>query len=153
MVQTVTGHEFRVRRAKGPFTNFVSDPVKRSTLLFIMRPFVVVTTYHCACPNDFQCCAERRLLRQLNREASRRGIHSSCLSRWIHRKYGDFIVQRILYNGEYGTSLPCVLCRKTLERWAIQWRAHIGPVWVRSTDHWIPRSVPTARQKRTLGFK
>ena len=117
---------------------------------FIMYPKVACTAHR----RDFtfntcQRCAERNLLRELMLEAGRQGVHSWCLARWIHRKYGDLIVVRQLENGSLGTSLPCIVCRKVLDRMAIQWRAHIGPKWVRSTDPDVPSSRPTHRQRQT----
>ncbi len=52
-----------------------------------------------------------------------------------------------------GISLPCVLCRKTIERYDICWVAHDGERWVHSkkTEN-LPPSIPTAKQKRNLGF-
>jgi hypothetical protein len=92
------------------------------------------------------------MIKDLRWEAKRQGVHPSCLAYWIHRKYGDFIVKKIRKDGLPGTSLPCVMCRKALERSAIQWRAHIGHDWYRSTDPATPESHPTNRQ-RTLNFK
>lgn len=98
-------------------------------------------------------CAERRLIKALNLEARRQGVHPACLAHWIHRKFGDFVVRRMRRDGGHGISIPCVICRKALERYSIQWRAHIGSVWVRSTDPDPPKSKPTNKQKHKLGFK
>jgi hypothetical protein len=92
------------------------------------------------------------MMKELSLEARRQGVHPSCLAYWIHRKYGDFIVKKIRKDGLPGTSLPCVMCRKALERSSIQWRAHVGHDWYRSTDPATPASRPTNRQ-RTLDFK
>jgi hypothetical protein len=87
-------------------------------------------------------------------EARRQGVHPSCLAHWIHRKFGDFIITKVRKDeGGVGTSLPCVICRKSLDRKFIQWRAHIESKWVRSTDEFIPKSKPTNKQKQKLGFK
>jgi hypothetical protein len=103
--------------------------------------------------NSCTCCAERRLLKELHLQARRQGVHPPCLAHWIHRKYGDLVVSRVRRDGGIGTSLPCVICRKILDKNSIQWRAHIGPVWVRSTDPDVPKSKPTNKQKHKLGFK
>lgn len=92
------------------------------------------------------------MIRGLQLQASRQGVGAAQFSAWVHRKYGDFVVQRVLHDGAYGTSLPCVICRKALDRMCIQWRAHIGPRWVRSTDANVPRSRPTNKQRLKLGF-
>jgi hypothetical protein len=93
------------------------------------------------------------MLRDLTQEARSKGVHRACLAHWIHRKYGDIVVMRVLHDGSLGTSLPCVICRKTLERNWVQWRAHIGTLWVRSTDEVVPLSRPTQKQKLKLGFR
>jgi hypothetical protein len=93
------------------------------------------------------------MIRGLAQEARSKGVHRACLAHWIHRKYGDLVVIRVLHDGSLGTSLPCVICRKTLERHWIQWRAHIGSTWVRSTDEDVPDSRATQKQKHKLGFK
>lgn len=92
------------------------------------------------------------MIKDLLLEAKRQGVHPSCLAHWIHRKYGDFIVKKIRKDGLPGTSLPCVVCRKALDRSSIQWRAHVGDEWYRSTDPATPPSRPTNRQ-RALNFK
>jgi hypothetical protein len=71
---------------------------------------------------------------------------------WLHRKYGDLIVYRIRKDGVQGISIPCVLCRKSLEKYSIQWRAHIGEKWYRSKDDDAPPSHATQKQKHRMGF-
>ena len=116
---------------------------------FSMYPKVACTAHRRQLTfNTCHRCAERNLIRELRLEAGRQGVHSWCLARWFHRKYGDLIIFRKLGNGSMGTSLPCVICRKALDRMALQWRAHIGQRWVRSTDLDVPDSRPTNRQYR-----
>jgi len=86
-------------------------------------------------------------------QCSRQGVSFAKLPHWIHRKYGDFVVQRKLQSGVLGTSLPCVLCRKALDKMSIQWRAHIGDTWYRSTDPCPPKSRPTQKQRHKLKFR
>ena len=97
-------------------------------------------------------CAERQLIRQLYRECLRKGHKPHQFSDWVHRKYGHLIIGRKTVYGD-GISLPCVLCRKTMERYDICWVAHDGEQWVHSkkTEN-LPPSIPTAKQKRNLGF-
>lgn len=102
--------------------------------------------------NDCHYCAERKLIKSLSLEATRQGVRQSQFPAWIHRKYGDLIVVRELGCGGLGTSLPCVICRKALERMSIQWRAHIGNQWYKSTDENVPQSKPTLKQRLVLGF-
>jgi len=97
-------------------------------------------------------CAERRLLKNLSLEARRQGVHPSCLAHWIHRKFGDFVIKRVRKDDGQGISLPCVICRKILDKKLIQWRAHIEHHWVKSTDEFVPKSKPTNKQKQKLGF-
>jgi hypothetical protein len=92
------------------------------------------------------------MIRSLQLRASRSGVGSANFSKWIHRKYGDFIVTRVRSDGGHGTSLPCVICRKALDRFSIQWRAHVGEEWVRSTDQDVPVSRATSKQRTKLGF-
>lgn len=62
-------------------------------------------------------------------------------------------VKRVLGDGNMGISLPCVMCRKALDRLCIQWRAHIGSTWFKSTDPDVPISRPTNRQGREWRIK
>lgn len=129
---------------------FSQGALKNLARVLPMYPKVVCLTHRNGSEPTFNSCircAERNLLRKLILEASRQGVHSACIARWIHRKYGDFIVVRELDDGSLGTSLPCVVCRKTLDRLSVQWRAHIGSKWVRSTDPDVPESRPTHKQK------
>jgi hypothetical protein len=102
--------------------------------------------------NDCHYCAERRMIKALKLEAQREGIHRACFSAWVHRKYGDLVIQRVLHDGTLGTSFPCVVCRKVLDKNLIQWKAHIGSRWIKSTDEDLPKSRPTQKQKYKLGF-
>ena len=102
--------------------------------------------------NDCHCCAERRMIRALKLLASRQGVNRCCFSTWVHRKFGDLVIYRSLHDGSLGTSFPCVICRKVLGKEVIQWRAHIGERWFKSTDQDLPKSRPTQKQKYKLGF-
>ena len=62
------------------------------------------------------------------------------------------VVERKTIYGD-AISLPCVLCRKVMERLDIRWMAHDGEKWVHSKkSEYLPPSMPTSKQKRTLGF-
>ena len=97
-------------------------------------------------------CAERQLIRRLYRECIKKGHKSHQFSDWLHRKYGHLIVYRRTIHGD-AISLPCVLCRKMIERYDICWVAHDGERWIHSkkTEH-LPPSMPTPKQKRLLGL-
>ena len=101
--------------------------------------------------NDCICCAERRLIKQLQRESFRKGVKPYKFAEWIHRKYGTLVVARFRRDGQIGTSLPCVLCRKAIDKSGIQWMAYDGNDWVHSskTEN-LPKSIPTNRQRRTI---
>ena len=97
-------------------------------------------------------CAERQLIRRLYIECLKKGHKPYHFSEWVNRKYGYLIVARKTMYGD-GISLPCVLCRKTIERYDIPWVAHDGEQWVHSKkSEVLPPSIPTAKQKRLLGF-
>ena len=97
-------------------------------------------------------CSERQLIRRLYRECIKKGYRPHQFTEWMHRKYGHLIVFRKTTYGN-GISLPCVLCRKMIERYDICWIAHDGDKWVNSkkTEN-LPASIPTAKQRRMLGF-
>tara|TARA_B110000858_G_C17631520_1_gene393712 strand:+ start:445 stop:801 length:357 start_codon:yes stop_codon:yes gene_type:complete len=97
-------------------------------------------------------CAERQLIRRLYRECLKKGYKSHQFTEWLHRKYGHLVIMRRNTLGD-AISLPCVLCRKMIERYDICWAAHDGHQWVHSKkSDQLPQSIPTAKQKRNLGF-
>ena len=52
-----------------------------------------------------------------------------------------------------GISIPCVLCRKSIEKNKITWSAYDGEKWVHSNkSNELPKSTSTSKQKRNLGF-
>lgn len=65
--------------------------------------------------NNPLCCAERRLLTDLYREAKVKGIPSHKVATWIHRKYKNITIVRETSFG-LGKSFPCLYCRASLER-------------------------------------
>jgi hypothetical protein len=106
---------------------------------------IVCMSDNLAVGNTCHCCAERRLLGLLREQARREGVAPAKFSHWLHRKHGSFTVLRMRRDGEPGISLPCVICRKVLDRMCVQWRAHIGTVWV--TQFNAPPSQPTQKQR------
>lgn len=97
-------------------------------------------------------CAERQLIKRLYRECMKKGYKTHQFTEWLHRKYGCMVVERVNTKG-HAISLPCVLCRKMIERHDICWMAHDGEKWVHSKkSNYLPTSVSTTKQKRTLGF-
>jgi hypothetical protein len=98
-------------------------------------------------------CAERRLIKKLFRDCLKKGNKPHQFSSWLHRKYGELIVERKTCYG-HGNSLPCVLCRKAIEKAGIKWSAHDGSKWVHSEkSENLPPSIPTNKQSRMLGFR
>jgi hypothetical protein len=80
------------------------------------------------------------------REQSRReGVPRARFIHWTQRKFGPLVIQRVRKDGQPGTSLPCVVCRKTLDRMRMPWRAHIDAEWV--THENAPPSKPTTKQR------
>ena len=103
--------------------------------------------------NDCICCAERKLLDRVKREGMKKGVKVHQMPSWIHRRYGDFKIVRDRKDGVIGISIPCVICRKALERARVQWTAFDGTRWVHSLQTAdLPPSKPTSKQKRHLGF-
>jgi len=102
--------------------------------------------------NTTHMCAERRLMDLLRHESSKKGIAPSKFSWWVHRKVGKLVITREKGDGFLGTSIPCILCRKVLDRQMIQWRAHVGDIWVDSHRDAgsLPASKLTQKQKKTF---
>jgi len=95
-------------------------------------------------------CAERRFLNLLRHKAFIAGVSPSRFPHWLHKKIGNLIVIREKFDGELGTSIPCILCRKILERGHIQWSAHIADVWYKSVDEKVPLSKFTHKQMKAF---
>ncbi len=97
--------------------------------------------------NTPHMCAERRFIQYMKHRSRIEGIQPSAFSHWLHRKLGKITITRIRCDGQYGTSVPCVFCRKVLDREFIAWRAHIGDNWVSSRDDVLPVSKLTQKQR------
>jgi hypothetical protein len=81
----------------------------------------------------------------------KKGVSPYCFSRWVHRKYGDVIIHRMRKDGVVGCSIPCVLCKRAMERKGLQWIAFDGTRWVHSLQtEDLPVSRPTSKQKRFI---
>jgi hypothetical protein len=117
--------------------------------------YCTVTSYMSKGPemiSNNHMCAERQLIRRLHRECLKKGYKSHQVTEWLHRKYCHLVIMRRNTLGD-AISLPCVLCRKMIERYDICWVAHDGDQWVHSKkSDQLPQSIPTAKQKRNLGF-
>ena len=93
------------------------------------------------------------MIKTLKRVATRKGVPNYKLSKWIHRTQGVMVITRNRRCGDQGISLPCVLCRKALEKYKIHWSAmtNYGRVNSERSDD-LPKSVPTGKQKRHYKF-
>jgi len=103
--------------------------------------------------NDCLCCAERKMIRHMLRTCCKKGYDMSSFPRWLHRKYGTMVIYRLRKDGVMGISLPCVLCRKIIEKYKIQWVAFDGTHWINSlqSDN-VPKSRPTNKQRIWMKF-
>jgi len=102
--------------------------------------------------SDSTCCAERRLIKNLKHEFLKKGYKNHQFSSWINRKHGALVICRETSYGD-GISLPCVLCRKMIDKYNFKWIAYDGERWVHSCRSVnIPKSRPTNKQVRVLGF-
>ena len=118
--------------------------------------YCMVTCYMSKGPeivSDSLCCAERKMIRRLYHEYLKRGNKPHNFTNWLHRKYGEMVVARKTVYGD-GISMPCVICRKAIEKHDIKWVAYDGERWVHSKkSERIPDSIPTHKQRRNLGFR
>lgn len=80
-----------------------------------LQAFTKAKGHYCQKSNNPLCCAERRLLSDLYRQAQSHGIPSHKKSTWIHRKYKHITIIRETSMG-LGKSFPCLYCRASLER-------------------------------------
>lgn len=97
-------------------------------------------------------CAERQLIRRLYIRCLKDGYKPHQFRDWLIRKHGHLIIQRSNTLGD-AKSVPCVMCRKMIERYDIPWAAYDGNKWVHSQrDICLPVSKPTNKQRRILGF-
>lgn len=101
----------------------------------------------CEVGNTTHMCAERRFISMMKHKAQINGVPPSRFPHWLHMKVGSLIVIREKSDGNLGTSLPCILCRKILDRENIQWSAHVGNQWFSSTDIDVPDSKFTNKQR------
>lgn len=81
------------------------------------------------------------------------GVSNAKFSSWVHRKFGEMIIYRTKHMGIDGTSLPCVLCRKAVDKNHITWNAYDGDRWINSNrTSYLPKSKSTSKQKRNFNF-
>lgn len=97
--------------------------------------------------NTPHMCAERRFIQYMKYRSRIEGVQPAGFAHWLHRKLGNISIYRIRCDGTHGTSVPCVFCRKVLDRELIAWEAHIGDRWVSSRDEVPPKSKLTQKQR------
>jgi len=114
--------------------------------------------WRATCPRDQSSsaiiiCVQRGSLLDVSIESVlKRGINPINLQNGYIENMGIWSLNAKTVHGD-AISLPCVLCRKAMERLDICWEAHDGVQWVHSKkSEYVPPSIPTAKQKRNLGF-
>lgn len=95
-------------------------------------------------------CAERSLALKGWAAAVRHGARGlPRVADWIRRHYGAWTVERVLSDGSCGVSVPCLLCRRAMDRLGVRWVATSREgCRVGSTDPEPPKSSLTRRQKQ-----
>lgn len=64
-----------------------------------------------------RCCAERALLDAWVTMATKNGVPSHSVVHWVRRKTRGYMrVERYVHGNVAGCCVPCILCRKELER-------------------------------------
>lgn len=104
------------------------------------------------CTNTHSTCAERRMALRVWIAAVRHGVRGPTkIARWIRRRYGIWHVERFLSDGTPGISIPCLLCRRVLDRLGVRWEAtNRDGETVGSHDPRPPTSTLTRRQKKYI---
>ncbi len=62
-----------------------------------------------------RCCAEMKLIGQMEASARRHGVAKSGVVRWVRRKLGSHLtIVRYLADGRTACAVPCIFCRRLL---------------------------------------
>lgn len=108
--------------------------------------------------NNQRCCAERIAIGHAQRDAQRHGVRPHATIAWVLRKYGHHItVWRTRADGSYGCAVPCVVCRREIERFGLRVHCTTVPLDDASSEWYhgymddpaAPTSKPTSRQAHT----
>lgn len=108
-----------------------------------------------AAQNNAWRCAERVLISRLVTDARQKGVATAKMGEYLRRKHGPLRVERRLGDGSEGVSLPCVRCRKELDKYGLRWSAIVecdGHL-VETTNSEAPPSKSTSGQKTFYGWK
>jgi len=116
----------------------------------------VVTTYTTKLKTEVKSdnisCSEKRLIKNLKHNFFKKGYKNHKFQSWVNRKYGALVICRETSYGD-GISLPCVLCRKMIDKYNLKWIAYDGNEWIHSCKSvHVPKSKPTNKQRRILRF-
>lgn len=99
-----------------------------------------------------RCCAERNVLDKWIRLASKQGVRHHSVVAWVKRKSGGIVsVKRILRDNTPGCCLPCIFCRKELEKYdmVVHCTLLTGDVFEgKLDDPTLPESQFTCGQRR-----
>ena len=102
--------------------------------------------------NDCICCAERKMIHYMLRLCAKKGFSLNEFPSWLHRKHGTMVIYRLRHDGTEGISIPCVMCRKRIDKFKIRWSAFDGTDRVGSSSKIVPVSRPTNKQRRWMNF-
>jgi hypothetical protein len=91
------------------------------------------------------------MIKTLLQESKKKGVPLRDFPEWLHRRHGVLIIQHPRKDGVTGISIPCVICRKVIEKYGVHWVAYDGQSWVHSKhSENLPVSKPTNRQRRYI---
>jgi len=83
------------------------------------------------------------MIKALKHECLKRGNRIHQFAAWVKRKFGTLVIYRETSYGN-GVSLPCVLCRKVIEKYGLRWRAYDGEAWI---DSFNSKHIPNQNQR------
>lgn len=96
--------------------------------------------------NNVRTCAERRAIELLKQRALRKGVSAHNVWRFLYRALNFCVITRRQKNEQLSISLPCVCCRRQLDRLGVRWSAcdREGNF---VTDDNAPPALKTSRQR------
>jgi len=116
-------------------------------------PIVTATFGTTEVRNDCISCAERKMIARMLRDTfAKTGLGLHEFPWWLNRKYGTMYIERVRHDGALGRSIPCIMCRKMIDRYHIKWAAYDGTMWLHSSRDVVPDSKPTNKQRFLMGF-
>lgn len=102
--------------------------------------------------SSHRCCAERNVIDAMVTLATRKGVRHMGIAHWIRRKIGArMIIERFLCDDTPACCLPCVLCRRSIERLGISIRCTVdtadGCVFAGHMDDAPPSKLTTSQRR------